>query len=104
MHMILNLSVKEISTMLRYVADEPELHEKIVSALGEHDLNKCYINPLDFGPAIIPHSWTYQGPEGRTTTIKQAIDTRNKILAIKILRNATGLSLKESKDIIESIM
>jgi len=102
--LLLNLSVKEVSFLLRGCADNPELHEKIVGALGEQDPNKCYVNPLDFGPAVIPYGWTYRGPGGSDETIKQAIDTRNKILAIKILRYATGLSLKESKDIIDSIM
>lgn len=100
MNIKIELDSTEMSEVLMSLSDNCRLHQKFVSALMSED---GYANKTGIGPAVIPFNWMSPScPE--LGTVQSNVKTGRKIQAIKIVREKTGLGLKESKDVLDSIM
>jgi len=96
----IELDATEVSEVLMSIAGNCQLHQKFVSAIM---VEEGYENKSSIGPAVIPFDWmSPTHPE--LGTVRDNVKTGRKIQAIKIVREKTGLGVKEAKDIMDSIM
>jgi len=89
MRIELDLTHEELSELLIAIS-------KVVQSL--EPVGRCYHNPTNIGPRRIPKDLS----DGKRT-LEERVQSREKIWAIKILRENYSLSLKDAKDIVDHI-
>ena len=92
----MGINVVKITKKFAHIEDSPVTRMR-GSAIGQKIPNNCHIHPL----CEIDIYWGWNDRCGGKTLF-QAIQNREKISAIKIIRAETGCGLKDAKDICDS--
>lgn len=97
---IAGLTPREIASAVALVTAAAFLRKIQVQAREEHPHAPTITAP----PPVFPQTRVFgEGSEGWQAEVLELLGRGNKIQAIKVVREATGMGLKESKDYVETL-
>lgn len=100
-----------MNTKIIKIVEELKMLTLLEAAQLVSEIEKAFNVNASFGPALVnahkaePSQEAIETPEERTNfdLILSEVPAEKKIAILKIVRNVTGLGLKESKDIVDNV-